>query len=68
MRRLRAFFCWGGDELKIEGKIAKADDAKHLVFGWASMAADEDGIPIVDSEGGLKNPRHRIILSLLKRL
>ena len=35
--------------MKIVAKIAKADE--HLIFGWASVAADEDGIPVVDSEG-----------------
>ena len=37
--------------MKITAKIAKADE--HLVFGWASMAADEDGIPVVDSAGDI---------------
>ena len=35
--------------MKITAKIAKADE--HLIFGWASVAADADGIPVVDSQG-----------------
>lgn len=37
--------------MKIIAKIAKADE--HLVFGWASVAADESGIPVVDSVGDI---------------
>ena len=35
--------------MKITARIAKADE--HLVFGWASMATDKAGIPVVDSVG-----------------
>lgn len=34
-------------------KIEKTDDAKQLVFGWASMATDADGAAIIDSQGDL---------------
>lgn len=37
--------------MKLTGKIAKADVDEHLVFGWASVTADEDGATIVDSDG-----------------
>ena len=39
--------------MKISGKIQKADDDQRLVFGWASVAADRDGVPVVDSQGDL---------------
>lgn len=39
--------------MKIIGKIQKADDDQRLVFGWASVAADRDGVPVVDSQGDL---------------
>ena len=37
--------------MRISGKIQKADDDQRLVFGWASVAADRDGVPVVDSQG-----------------
>lgn len=33
--------------------IAKSDDARQLVFGWASVAADQEGNPVLDSQGDL---------------
>lgn len=35
--------------MKINGKITKADDDRHLVFGWASVSATEDE-EIVDAQ------------------
>lgn len=40
----------GGDSVRLEGKIAKIDGDKFLVFGWASVA-DEKGAAVVDSQG-----------------
>lgn len=40
--------------MKIIGKIQKANDEQHLVFGWASVA-DSGGKPIADSEGDIIN-------------
>ena len=37
--------------MKLTGKIAKRDDAKFQIFGWASVANDKDGKPIVDHQG-----------------
>lgn len=37
--------------MKITGKIQKADDERRLVFGWASVAVDRDGVAVVDSDG-----------------
>ena len=37
--------------MRISGKIVKANFDEHLVFGWASVAADENGKTIVDSDG-----------------
>ena len=37
--------------MKFTVNIAKADE--HLIFGWASVAADADGIPVVDSAGDI---------------
>lgn len=37
--------------MKISGKIVKAYVDEHLVFGWASVASDEAGNKIVDSDG-----------------
>lgn len=34
-----------------EGEIAKVDDDERLVFGWAYISHDEEGLPIVDKEG-----------------
>jgi cation transport regulator ChaB len=33
--------------------IAKSDDARQLIFGWASIAADHEGNPVLDSQGDL---------------
>lgn len=37
--------------MKLTGKITKRDDDQRLVFGWASVAADENGNEIVDTDG-----------------
>lgn len=37
--------------MKITGKIQKSDDERRLVFGWASVAVDRDGVAVVDSDG-----------------
>lgn len=34
-------------------KVAKTDDAKQLVFGWANVAVDKDGSTVVDSQDDL---------------
>lgn len=31
--------------------IAKRDDEKQIVFGWASVAADINGFPVLDRQG-----------------
>lgn len=31
--------------------ITKADDARQLVFGWASVAVAKDGTPVIDAQG-----------------
>ena len=40
------------DELRIEGSIAKVDDEKRQVFGWASVT-EINGDPVVDLQGDL---------------
>jgi len=35
--------------MNIIAKVMKADE--HLVFGWASVAADAQGNPIIDADG-----------------
>lgn len=42
----------------ITGKlhVSKADGDRHLVFGWASVASDEDGAPLVDLQGDVIAP------------
>lgn len=37
--------------MKLTGKISKRDDDKFLVYGWASVANDKDGNPVIDSQG-----------------
>lgn len=34
----------------VTGKIVKADDSKQIMFGWASVAEDENGLLVVDAE------------------
>jgi len=43
----------GGDEMNRMIEIAKQDDEKHIVFGWASVAADSNGDPILDRQGDI---------------
>ena len=42
-----------GTREPIEGVIAKTQDDKHLVFGWANMTSDGEGRTIVDWEGDM---------------
>lgn len=35
----------------LEIPITKADDARQLVFGWASVAVAKDGTPVIDLQG-----------------
>ena len=37
--------------MKLTGKITKTDAERKQVFGWASVAADESGAAIADSQG-----------------
>ena len=37
--------------MEIKGKFTKLDDDKFLAFGWASVAVDEEGNVVVDSQG-----------------
>lgn len=41
---------------KQEFDIKKADEEKHLVFGWASVAIRTDGSQIVDYQGDIWEP------------
>lgn len=61
----QAWMGWGGDEGKTWADaivrrldkaeksfdIAKTDDDKRLVFGWASVIENEDGTPLEDLQG-----------------
>jgi hypothetical protein len=40
----------------IEIPIAKADDEHHTVYGWAVMADQGDGQPVVDMDGDVIAP------------
>lgn len=46
----------GKRDVTIRGKIAKADPVQHNVFGWLSVSQDEDGAPIVDTQGDIIDP------------
>jgi Putative phage serine protease XkdF len=37
--------------LCVEATIAKADDAEQRLFGWASIAVQKDGTPLLDLQG-----------------
>jgi len=37
-------------------EIQKSDDEKHQIFGWASVAIDEDGEQIEDWQGDMIDP------------
>ena len=37
--------------MKLQARIEKLDQDQHLVFGFASVTADENGNQIVDSQG-----------------
>jgi hypothetical protein len=39
--------------LVLEGAIAKADDSRQRLFGWASIAVQKDGTPLLDLQGDL---------------
>jgi hypothetical protein len=41
----------------VESHIAKIDDDRRLVFGWASVAVDKSGNPVIDHEGDMIAPR-----------
>lgn len=45
-------------ETSIKGRIVvqKSDDEKRLVFGWASVAQEEDGSTLVDLAGDVIEP------------
>lgn len=40
-----------------EVTIAKTDEERNLVYGWASVAVDKAGNPIIDKEGDTIDPR-----------
>ena len=43
--------------MRISGKITKSSVGdEHLVFGWASLATDENGAAIVDADGDIIEP------------
>lgn len=37
--------------LVLEAPIAKTDDSQQRIFGWASIAVQKDGTPLVDLQG-----------------
>ena len=39
--------------MELKGTIVKRDDDKFLVYGWASVANDKDGNPVIDSQGDI---------------
>lgn len=41
----------GADEFDVDIPIAKTDDDRHLVFGWAQVAFEKDGSIVVDRQG-----------------
>ena len=43
-------------EIQFEAPIAKTDDSRQLVFGWANVAIDKSGSRIVDSQGDWIDP------------
>src|SRR5262245_16159601 len=46
-----------GDWPKAAGfQIAKVDEERRLVFGWASVAVRKDGSTVVDSQGDMIDP------------
>lgn len=43
--------------MRLSGKIMKSSVGdEHLVFGWASMATDENGTAIIDADGDIIEP------------
>lgn len=38
-------------------QVLKTDDARQLVFGWASVALNKDGSPLVDLHGDQIDPQ-----------
>lgn len=43
--------------MRISGKITKSSVGdEHLVFGWASLATDENGTAIIDADGDIIEP------------
>jgi putative serine protease XkdF len=39
--------------LVLDGAIAKADDSQQRLFGWASIAVQKDGTPLLDLQGDM---------------
>src|SRR5215831_716495 len=37
--------------LMVEARIEKADDSQQRLFGWASIAVQKDGTPLLDLQG-----------------
>jgi len=40
-------------DVSIEAEIKKLDEDQKLVFGWASIIEDDEGNPVVDSQGDI---------------
>ena len=38
---------------EVRARVAKVDADQRLAFGWASVAADADGRPVIDHQGDL---------------
>lgn len=43
--------------MRSDFEIAKADTSRQLVFGWASVAVDKSGTPVVDSQSDMIDPQ-----------
>lgn len=41
----------------MDATIAKIDEDRRLVFGWASVSIEKDGTQLVDHEGDIIDPR-----------
>ena len=46
-----------GVDVTVESQIAKVDDDRRLVFGWASVAVTKNGETVIDHEGDMIDPR-----------
>lgn len=40
-----------GSGWEVRAQIAKVDDERRLAFGWASVAVDAEGRPVIDHQG-----------------